>query len=220
MLCACLILGASGGVRAWQDHRFATGLNQVQAAPFRLKELPQVLGDWRMVEGGEKNLDPEVARVAGCSDSLVRSYKEMTTGLGLTVLILFGPAQMVASHTPDVCYPSAGYQMVDQPSLREVPYGAGSPAQFRSEIFVRQRDQRRWREEVYYSFRFGDRWLPDAKQFWKEFRHHPSMFKVQIQRPVLESESSGRSEPTEEFLALLLPEIERRLTRPSDESGK
>jgi hypothetical protein len=215
MTLACVLLGASGGVRAWQDHRFSTMLHQTEAPPFPLKELPKTLGDneWRAQDGGEQSLDPEVARIAGCSDSVIRSYRNTRTGVSVTVLILFGPAQAVYGHTPEVCYPSAGYQLVAPALPRTVACGNRPAAGFRSEVFARQRDQRHRREEVYYSFRHGDRWSPDPFQNWKDFRHHPSMFKVQVQRPIAESEQRELNNPTEHFLALLLPEIERRLAQ-------
>jgi hypothetical protein len=211
MTLASALLGASGGVRAWQDYRFATVQDRVEAPPFPLNDLPKTLGEWRVVEGGEARLAPEVARVAGCSDHVIRTYNNATTGVSLVVLVLYGPAQNVFGHRPEVCYPSAGYQVVEEAIRRTIARGAGPPAEFRSAVFARQRDQQRGREEVYYSFRHGERWAPDMAQFWKDFRHHPSMFKVQVQRPVAASERRALENPTEQFLARLLPEIDRRV---------
>jgi hypothetical protein len=213
MTLACVMLGASGAVRAWQDRRFSTAQIRVEDPPFPLKDLPQTLGDWRVQERGESSLDPEVARIAGCSDHVIRTYANITTGANLSVLIIFGPAQAVFGHRPEVCYPAAGYQPIEESLLRPIPDGSAHQAVFRSQIYSRRREQRRWREEVYYSFRHGGRWFPDMEQFWKEFRHDPSMFKVQVQRPVIESERRDLENPTEQFLALLLPEIERRAAR-------
>ena len=87
-LIGCLLMGISGGVRAWQDSRFATVEMEGQKCPFDLKDLPTTLGNvWQLQEGGEKELDDQVKRVAGCSDSLIRSYRNSTTGVSLTVLI-------------------------------------------------------------------------------------------------------------------------------------
>ena len=128
MTLACVLLGASGGVRAWQDHRFATVQDDVAVSPFPLKDLPQTLGDWRAQEGSDTSLDPEVARIAGSSDHVIRTYTNATTGQSLTVLILFGPAQFVYGHQPAVCYPAAGYRPVAETLTRSVPNGSGPPA--------------------------------------------------------------------------------------------
>ena len=138
MVLACLLLGGSGGVHAWQDHRFATIQGRVESAPFALKDLPMTLGDdeWGVRDGAQRTLDPEVARVAGCTDSVIRTYTNSTTGVSLTVLILFGPARDVFSHVPEVCYPAAGYALAEAPLLRSVVNGAGPPAEFRTEVFA------------------------------------------------------------------------------------
>jgi hypothetical protein len=134
--------------------------------------------------------------------------------VSVTALILFGPGKTLAGHTPEICYPSAGYRMVADPSLRTIASGPGPAAEFHTEVFARDREQRSWREEVYYSFRHGDRWSPHAQRYWKAFRHHPAMFKVQVQRPVLANERRDVNNPTEDFLALLMPEIERHIAHP------
>jgi hypothetical protein len=214
MTLACMLLGASGGVRAWQDHRFATVQNDVVVSPFALKDLPPTLGDWRAQEGSDASLDPEIARIAGSADHLMRTYTNAAIGQSLTVFILFGPAQIVYAHQPAVCYPAVGYRPVAENLTRSVANGSGPPAQFYSQVYARPNDLQQGRQEVFFSFRHGIRWSPDPGRFWKDFRHHPAMYKVQTQRLVTESESSTarreQDNPTEQFLALLLPEIERR----------
>jgi hypothetical protein len=220
MVLACTLLGASGAMRAWQDQRFLFTETLVEDPPFALRDLPRTLGEWRVQDGSETNLDPEVARIAGCSDHVIRAYSDATTGVTVSVLILFGPAKTVVGHRPEICYPAAGYQTVDEALLRPIANRSGPVAEFRSQVYGRRREQRRWREEVYYSFRHGGRWSPDHDRFWKDFRHHPSMFKIQVQRPVTESERRELNNPSEQFLALLLPEIERRITEtPSKSKG-
>jgi hypothetical protein len=223
MTLACALLGASGAARAWQDYRFATVQNAVSVPPFPLKDLPQTLGEWRAQDGGETSLDPRIARIAGSSDHVIRTYTNVTTGQSLSVLILFGPAQIVYAHRPEVCYPSAGYQPVAETLTRPIPNGSGPPAEFFAQVYSRPRERQRTTQEVYFSFRHGNRWSPDPGQFWKAFRHHPSMFKVQIQRLLTGSElSTARREqdnPTEQFLALLLPQIERRADQASPNPG-
>jgi hypothetical protein len=224
MTLACVFLGASGGVRAWQDHRFAEVQNEVAVSPFPLKELPLILGDWRAQEGSDAILDPKIARIAGSSDHVIRSYINGTTGQSVAVLVLFGPAQAVYSHQPGVCYPTAGYYSVAETLTRSIPNGSGPPAQFYSQVYARQKDQNLGRQEVFFSFRHGDHWYPDPSPFWKNFRHNASMFKVQVQRLVTESESSTtqrrQDNPTEQFLAELVPEIERRAARGPRNSEK
>jgi hypothetical protein len=213
MTLACVLLGASGGVRAWQDYRFATVQNEEVVSPFPLKDIPLTLGDWRAPEGSDASLDPKIAQIAGSYDHVIRTYTNAATGQSLTVLILFGPAKIVFAHQPVVCYPAVGYKPAAGTLSRPVANGSGPPAQFFSEVYSRQKDL----QEVFFSFRHGNRWSPDPGRFWKEFRHHPAMYKVQTQRLVTEAETSKarreQDNPTEQFLAQLLPAMERAVAQ-------
>ena len=94
----------------------------------------------------------------------------------MTVLILFGPAKVVYGHSPRsaIRRPDISRSRIDLPIGPLRPDAQAAPAaEFRTAVYARQRDQRHWREEVYYSFRHGDRWCPDPERFWKDFRHNP-----------------------------------------------
>ena len=217
MTLACVLLGASGGVRAWQDHRFATVQSLVVVSPFPLKDLPQTLGDWRAQEGSDASLDPEVARIAGSSDHVIRTYTNATTGQSLTVLILFGPAQVVYGHQPAVCYPSAGYRPVAETLTRSVANGSGPPAEFFSQVYARQKDQQRGEAG---SLFFVPPRQPVVSRSGTLLERLPApSLDVQGPDPTTRDRirtSTARREqdnPTEQFLALLLPEIERRVAQ-------
>ena len=108
------VLHACCSIHRWpaQDDRFGAGRAANESAPFPLKELPRAMGDWAATSDADGVLDPEVARIAGSSDHLIRTYVHQATGTGVTLLILFGPAQVVALHSADVCYPAIGYTPV------------------------------------------------------------------------------------------------------------
>jgi Protein of unknown function (DUF3485) len=213
MMLACALLGTSRGVRYWQDYRFSAALKRSEAASFPLSELLKTIGDWQLQEGSATTLDPKVAQIAGCTDHIVGTYVNKLTGVSLSVLVLFGPAQVVSRHIPAVCYPSAGYKSIDEPMLHTIALGTGRRSVLlRSEVFARGEGASAEREEVYYAFRHDQRWFPDAADDWKLFRHKPCMFKVQTQRRVAEFERRYLNNPTEQFLGLLLAEIERCLS--------
>src|SRR5947209_1527475 len=96
MALACLLLAASGAVRAWQDDRFGAGRAANESAPFPLKELPRAMGDWAATSDADGVLDPEVARIAGSADHLIRTYVNKATGAEVKLLVLFGNATEVA----------------------------------------------------------------------------------------------------------------------------
>ena len=217
---ACLLLGTSGVIRTVQDLRHIEETNYVETCPFPLKDLPQKLGAWRMKEGGEQKLDPLTMRITGGTDHIIRTYVDELTGVSLGVLVLFGPAEPVVPHIPEVCYPANGYSGAQDTLFRAIPYGpkdsqGHSPeAFFRSSVYVKSSGLSVHREEAYYSFRLEGKWSPDAGG--RKFpRRNPGALKLQIQRMVLPGENREQDNPTEQFLSVLIPEIEQRIASAS-----
>jgi hypothetical protein len=174
-----------------------------------------------MKEGGEQKLDPLTMRVTGGTDHIIRTYVDELTGVSLGVLVLFGPAEPVVPHVPEVCYPANGYSGAQDTLFRAIPYGpkdsqGHSPeAFFRSSVYVKASGLSVHREEAYYSFRLEGKWSPDAGG--RKFpRRNPGALKLQIQRLVLPGENrDSQDNPTEQFLSVLIPEIEQRIASAS-----
>jgi hypothetical protein len=210
ILLVSVFLGVSGGVRYWRDWQFRNLSKESEKPPFPLKEFPKILGDWHEVEGLETKLDPEIARIAGTSDHVIRTYSNERTGESVVVMILYGLAQLISAHTPAVCYPSAGFKNVPPTRVVDVPVpGPTSKVRFREDYFVKYAGGSAVHEHVYHSFRNAGEWGPDMQSRWKSFRHNPGMFKVQIQR-----RDSGEAKQDDSgalvFLGKIVEEIDRR----------
>ena len=207
----CVVLGVSGGLRYLRDWQFQSLNKENEKPPFPLKEFPKVLGGWHEVEGSEITLDPQVARIAGSSDHLIRTYVNDMNGERVSVTILYGLAYLVWPHTPDACYPAAGFKKV--PPSRDVEIDVPettTKARFREQNFAKYQTGAGIYQQVYYSLRNAGEWGLNLENNWKSFRYHPGMFKVQVQRQVV---AVGKAENSslEEFLGKIVQEIEQRL---------
>lgn len=209
-----LLLGVSGGYRYWRDYQFSALEAQSRESPFALKEVSTALGGWRMVEGAETTLDPQIARLAGSTDHIVRTYENAETGERVTVLALYGPSLIVFGHTPEVCYPSTGYKPMAAPDDVTIPgVDGGSDALFRHARYGLFEGGASRVNEVYHSFRNGGVWSPDMASRWKQFRYNPGMFKIQVER--VAQSSDPRGEGVYDLLAALVAEIDGRLRGPA-----
>src|SRR5262245_52063847 len=136
----CVLLGLSGGLRYWRDSQFSSLSKESEASPFALRKIPRELGDWHMIEGSENTLEPEIARVAGAADHVIRQYVDEKSGETAAVMILYGLAYTVWAHTPAACYPANGFRFVlpsqDEDVDVRVPEKP-NPVRFRSQHFVR-----------------------------------------------------------------------------------
>jgi Protein of unknown function (DUF3485) len=206
----CVILSVSGGIRFWRDRQFRTLARDSATCPFPLSELPRALGTWHAEEGMDSQLDPEISGIAGSSADLVREYKDSKTGETAKVLVLYGAADSVFAHTPDVCYPSAGFGHVIPPADRELTTSTSpKPVAFRTSYFTKKEAGLPLYVEVFCTFRHNGKWLPDVTSRWKMFRSHPSMFKIQIQRQTLGL--TTEDSPIDSLLKVTVEAIDRRL---------
>jgi hypothetical protein len=214
MTIASVLLGGSVLARSLQDQRFATRRTWGTTPPFRLKDLPTKLEGWKVEEKGETQLDPQIARVAGAADHVVRRYVDEQTGVALTVLILFGRGDALSVHSPEACYPLAGYAPAGEPFEFPVTIkdnDVSSTARFRSVAYYKPGGLKSDRQETVFGFRHAGEWIPEAASRWKQFRHDPVMFKIHIQRPIIETERRQVNNPALAFLGVFLPQFEKQL---------
>ncbi len=184
-----------------------------------MADIPKKLGDWEMISGGEDKLDALTMRIAGGTDHIIRSYANKFTGVSLNFLLLYGPAEPVTPHTPEVCYPASGFASRDDAANREIKFktreakdsrAIEGQAQFKSASYSKASGRSTIHEVVYYSFRLDGKWAN-----WiggrKLMRRNPGVFKLQVQRRIVDRESLEQGDPIEDFLAALLSEMETEI---------
>jgi Protein of unknown function (DUF3485) len=214
MIATCLLLATSGGVRFWRAGQFETIARENERCPFALNEFPKILGTWRMDEGATPELDAQIARIAGANAHLLRNYIDQKSGAVVLVLILYGNANSVFGHSPEICYPANGYQLATPPGIADHQFSGSTsqfPVRFRSAIFGKNVGATNRYEEVYYTFRHNEHWLPEVANQWKLFRYHPGMFKVLLQRPT--TELSTANSPAESLLREIVREVDVRIAQ-------
>lgn len=203
---AVALLATSATVRYWQSRGVDEALRQGLKSPFELKELPMTLGDWK---GTDEPLDPAIARATGCSDSVFRTYSNEKTGARVSLILLYGPAEEVSIHSPDNCYPAAGYGLVGGVERRNVEAGK-SRYPFESMVYIKGEGGRTERQEVYCTWRYSGQWNP-ARAVMKKLERLPGMYKVHVTRQVVPGELREVGNPCESLLAELMPWVDRRL---------
>ena len=169
------------------------------------------MGTWKSGPDSESQLDPEVARVAGATEHIVREYLDEKSGEKASALIVYGLAVTVFVHAPDVCYPAGGYQAVRGPIDRTITVpGVKGPVKYRWAIYMKRVGGISRYEESYYTFYHNGDWLTQVVGRWKSFRYQPGMLKVQIIHPVTSLSESGEG-PCESLFAELVRQIDSRM---------
>jgi hypothetical protein len=207
---AVALLGASAAGRAWQARRVDQMLRDGRVSPCSLADIPKVLGPWI---GDDEKTDSAITRATGSTDSIFRSYQHQTTGQRISLIVLFGPSTEMYVHSPENCYPAAGYEKLSGPFPRSV--GAGDVKwPFYETVFSKGEGGKVEQQEVYCTWRYAETWTPGLTT-QKGFERIPGMFKVQIARQIKDHEIDlldvGSGDPCKAFLAQLMPDLDRRI---------
>jgi hypothetical protein len=88
------------------DRLAGTNVSAEQRAAL-LDKVPTTVGDWR---GDDVPVDPNVRKTAGAIGAVQRAYHNVRTGEKVDLWLIVGHAREVSAHTPDICYPSQGFQ--------------------------------------------------------------------------------------------------------------
>jgi hypothetical protein len=220
MITTCFLLATSGGIRFWRESQFETIARENESCPFALNEFPKTLGTWHMKEpdpeddGKTPELDPQIARLAGANAYLLQNYVDQKSGKVVLVLILYGKANSVFGHSPEICYPANGYQLVTPPGVAEHQFSDSTsrfPVRFRSAFFSKIVGATNQYEEVTYTFYHNEQWLPEVANQWKLFRYHPGMFKILLQQPT--TDLSTHNSPSESLLREIVREVNTRIAQ-------
>lgn len=209
-LAATTLLVVSGVYRSVQASKYQSEMTYVVESPFSLKTMPRVIGDWRVVENGEMNLDPLTTRITGSTDHILWTFADDLTGVRLSLLLLFGPAEPVLPHTPQVCYPATGFTPTGPPIDKQVTLENHPPMLFRSAIYAKPGGRTLNRTMVYHSYLFNEVWTPNVS-IRNLPRRSPGIYKVQIQRSVTDNERSEGEEPIEDFIRKVVPILEQKI---------
>jgi Protein of unknown function (DUF3485) len=206
---ACALVLASGAVRWWQvrrvDATMNAGLNERQ---FKLDEIPLTLGHWT---GVKTEMDQRIVAATGSHELITRHYTDSDTGVGIDVIVLFGPSSDIFIHTPELCYPKAGFTSHAAAVDRTLDCG-GVEAGCRSVAYVKGDSGSRDIQDVYFTWRYNGRWTPNVGSP-KQLERIPGMYKIQIARKLSAKESHADDrDPCESFLKVLIPDLESRIT--------
>jgi exosortase len=186
---------------------------EVELAVARLKRIPLAIGEWR---GNPQHVEPRAMIAAGLDGLLIRRFQNMRTGRTIDVVLVCGRPGPVSVHTPDICYPAAGYEMTQAKmvTFSEQIGTPNVPVEFIRADFGRQGAFPPEHLRIYWSLGAAGAWrVPSSPRL--AFASLPFLYKM-----YLFYQSAGDNDPVEEesfadFLRRLVPELEKALF-PSD----
>jgi Protein of unknown function (DUF3485) len=122
----------------------------------QLKEIPMNVGEWQGKD--EEKTDEQILRISGAAGELVRTYRN-AAGEEVRMMLMCARFRDVFYHTPDRCYPAAGFEMQSQPQ-REVI----DDAQFFTTSFLKSEPTGTHVERGFWSWSADGTWLAPTNE--------------------------------------------------------
>ena len=198
-----VITGASGLVEGQLSNRWAKPVDLV-AAGNKIGNVPEHFGDWDLQIA--RPLDRTVIDMLQCAGSTQRIYRNQKTGQVVSVLLIVGPPGPTSAHTPEICYSSRDYDLIEERHKFHMR-GVQRPNDEFWEVRLRRNDVRGDLLRVVYAWNSGERWVaPDNPRIM--FGGLPCLYKLQVAAVVMTEVDASEDDPCRAFLHDILPELE------------
>jgi hypothetical protein len=193
---------------------------EFKSVPVRLDLIARDLDGWH---GRDLQLEGQQASWAQLGDGINpgyidRDYVHTATGRRIALLLVWGRPDPVSEHTPDECYPGAGFTPVTEKKKETLDVEAPHPAaDFYTQDFAKGGpDGTRLR--IYWAWNADGRWQAPDHPHEDLARHHQFysygggvLFKVYVIREMTGDDEAADTETCRDFLRVLLPEFRQRL---------
>lgn len=185
-----------------------------------LKDVPNKIGDW---EGVDEDVDSNIQKTAGAQGYVSRVYKHSVTGQTVDVWLIVGHARDTAEHTPDSCYPPAGFEQEEPNAVFQIEAPGQPPGDFWTAVFHKQETLGLVANRVFWAWfkpTLGDsedgasevRWIaPDRPRFY--FGSTRALYKLYFTAGASGVDEAADASVCLEFAAEFLPAVEPILAR-------
>lgn len=199
-----LIVGA-GLVHGKWTSRWGTP-PELTALARQVDAVPLVSGDWKAEVFELPAPDRAMAGAVAC---LSRRYTNLKTGASVNVMLLGGLPGRISTHTPDACYPGAGYSL-ESPTQFLYAYGPdGRRAEFRTALATRGGTSPS-ALQIFWGWNASAGWSAPVEPRWA-FGPASALCKLYVIRETAGAVVKPEDDPCTDFLGVFLPELDRRV---------
>jgi hypothetical protein len=150
-----LVIGVTAVQGLWTERWGGRDVAVDLARSGRLLEerFPRQFGDWHLAE--ELESDPVALAASGAVAHIARSYENSVTGAKISAFVVCATPHNASGHTPDRCYPGAGFEIGESEHRQTVPLDDGRKAETFTGTFRKQGQTLR----VFWTYGVDGKWV-------------------------------------------------------------
>ncbi|MEX0678964.1 MAG: exosortase-associated EpsI family protein [Pirellulales bacterium] len=181
----------------------------------QLKEIPPNIGEWQLAQEGKT--DERILKIAAASGELSRTYRN-AAGEEVRVMMMCARFRDVFYHTPDRCYPAAGFEMQSEPQHQVFDIN-NKEAQFFTTTFLKSEPTGTHAERGYWSWTADGTWLAPTNEKLT-FAGERALYKLYV-FGTIPTNNRGRTDEDYigDFIRAFVPAVETAL-RPAIEKAE
>ena len=213
---AVILMLCAGYVQGVWSERWGE-FPELQLFKDQLAMIPMKVGEWQGVE--QAGSDERTMKVAGAEGELVRTYKN-GNGDTVSVSMICGRLQDITYHTPDRCYPAAGFEMQGDPQSDAIECG-GKTAEFLTTSFQKSEPTGTHIERGYWSWSGDGTWKTPSNPKFEFAKFQRGLYKLYVFASVTPGkQKAGEPDFCREFIRVFVPAVERALRPAMVKAGR
>jgi hypothetical protein len=184
----------------WGDHR---ELHEMAA---QMEKIPLKIGEWQGIDiaGPEKS----VLKAAGAVEGFSRLYKNAQNET-VSVFMICGRLKDMYSHTPEKCYPDAGFDTLTPTSHEQIDCG-GNVSEFAAVTFMKADATGNQALRIYYAYGDHGQWAAPERPKWT-YAGIWGLYKLYVIVPISSENAGSERNSATEIIRVLVPELNHTL---------
>lgn len=202
---AVVLIVATAILQGWWTERWGS-FPELELYAQQLKKVPSQIGDWVGEDTPETDENKRVLELAGAVGSLSRVYRNERNEQ-VSVFIVCGRLDDVFFHTPDRCYPAAGFETSGDVAKQSVEIGS-EVADFKSAMFLKADPNGSQNLRIYWSFNANGPWIAPDEYRWS-FQGQRAIYKIYVVTPANTRDVPVDQNAAIDFIRVLMPELNK-----------
>lgn len=169
--------------------------------------FPTQCGDWESVE--ELESSPEELARAGAVGHIARAYRNRRSKASVSAFVVCATPHDASGHTPDRCYPGAGFEISETEHRQTLPLADGRSAEMFTGTFRKAGQTLR----VFWTYGVDGRWI--APQIARiELANAKAVYKLYVIIDESSLPSNAGTKVCSNFMSVLLADFDAALQQP------
>jgi len=181
----------------------------------RFSRVPKKIGNWT---GIDMPVSEDVKERSGAVNFVNRRYTQEGTDKSVDLWLIIGHARDIIRHTPNICYPSSGFQQHGSQLRHTMYYDDDKEARFFTSKFHKEDSFVRQTQRVFWAWNHPDleKWdAPDKARFHYGMATR-ALYKMYFTSGVSQDEKTLDDNAAADFAELVVPVIDAALFSDED----